>query len=126
MGTRYRWVILAAGTLSQASFSALTIGLPAMAPALRSEYGLTLGETGVVLAAVGIGMLCTLLPWGMLADRLDERWVIAIGLTGCGAALAFAATTDTYPAITLTLVLAPPPISDREYPIPERDVFAGL
>jgi sugar phosphate permease len=106
MEARYRWVILAAGTLAQASFSALTIGLPAMAPALRSGYGLTLGETGVVLAAVGIGMLFTLLPWGLLADRLDERWVIAIGLTGCGATLAYAATTDTYVAVTLTLVLA--------------------
>ena len=43
--TRYRWVILAAGTLAQASFSALSVGLPALAPALRSHYDLTLGET---------------------------------------------------------------------------------
>ncbi|MES1246835.1 MAG: MFS transporter [Actinomycetota bacterium] len=98
--------MLAAGTLAQASFSALTIGLPALGPALRSHYGLTLGETGVVLAAVGIGMLFTLLPWGMLADKLDERWVIAIGLIGCGATLVGAAMTHTYLAITLTLVLA--------------------
>ena len=99
-------MILAAGTLSQASFSALSVGLPALGPALRSEYALTLGETGVVLAAVGIGMLFTLLPWGLLADKLDERWVIAIGLTGCAGALAGAASTTTYAAVTLTLVLA--------------------
>src|SRR5205085_2845243 len=78
--TRYRWVILGAGTLAQATFSALSVGLPALAPALRSHYRLTLGETGVVLGAVGIGMLFTLLPWGLLADRLPERVVIALGL----------------------------------------------
>jgi hypothetical protein len=46
-------VILAAGTLAQASFTTVSVGLPALAPALRSHYGLTLGETGVVLGAVG-------------------------------------------------------------------------
>src|SRR5581483_6632989 len=104
MRPRYRWVVLAAGTFSQASFSCTTIGLPALSVALRAHYGLTLSETGVVLAGTGIGMLFTLLPWGLLADRLDERWVIAVGLVGCGATLAGAATTHTYLAITLTLV----------------------
>jgi sugar phosphate permease len=99
-------VILAAGTLAQASFSALAVGLPALGPALRSQYRLTLGETGVVLAAVGIGMLFTLLAWGLLADRLDERWVIAMGLTGCAAALVGASRTHTYAAVTIVLVLA--------------------
>jgi hypothetical protein len=54
-GAAYRWVILGAGTFAQASFAVATIGLPALAPALRSHYGLTLGETGVVLAATGSG-----------------------------------------------------------------------
>ena len=87
--------MLAAGTLAQASFSASSVGLPALAPALKSHYGLSLGETGVVLAGIGIGMLCTLLPWGLVADRVDERWVIATGLTGAGAMLVVASTTDS-------------------------------
>ena len=94
-GDRYRWVVLAAGTLAQASFSASSVGLPALGPALKSHYGLSLGETGVVLAGIGIGMLFTLLPWGLVADRVDERWVIATGLTGAGAMLAVASTTQT-------------------------------
>jgi sugar phosphate permease len=96
--------VLAAGTLAQASFSASSVGLPALAPALKSHYGLTLSETGVVLAAIGIGMLFTLLPWGLVADRVDERWVIATGLTAAGALLAVAATTHTYGMVTGTLV----------------------
>ena len=87
-------MILGAGTLAQATFSAVSVGLPALAPALREHYRLSLGETGVVLGAVGIGMLFTLLPWGLLADRLDERLVIAVGLAGAGAALVGAGWTD--------------------------------
>ncbi|MGH2998690.1 MAG: MFS transporter [Gaiellaceae bacterium] len=86
-------MILGAGTLAQASFSTASVGLPALAPAIRSHYRISLSETGVVLAAIGIGMLFTLLPWGLLADRLDERWVIVTGLVGAGAALAAAAGT---------------------------------
>ena len=101
---RYRWVVLAAGTLAQASFSASSVGLPALSPTLKSEYGLSLTETGVVLAAVGIGMLFTLLPWGLVADRVDERWVIATGLTGAAALLVAASRTHTFGAVTGVLV----------------------
>jgi len=96
--------VLAAGTLAQASFSASSVGLPALSPALKSDYGLSLGETGVVLAAIGIGMLFTLLPWGLVADRVDERWVIATGLTGAGAMLVVASTTHSFEAVTGVLV----------------------
>jgi sugar phosphate permease len=103
-GHRYRWVVLAAGTLAQASFSASSVGLPALGPALKSHYGLTLGQTGVVLAGIGIGMLFTLLPWGLVADRVDERWVIATGLTGAAALLAVASTTGGFGTVTAALV----------------------
>jgi sugar phosphate permease len=97
--------VLAAGTLAQASFSASSVGLPALGPALKSHYGLSLGETGVVLAGIGIGMLFTLLPWGLVADRVDERWVIATGLTGAAAMLAVTSTTQSFGAVTVALVL---------------------
>ncbi|HEU5245198.1 MAG TPA: MFS transporter [Gaiellaceae bacterium] len=96
--------MLAAGTLAQASFSATSVGLPALSPTLKSEYGLSLTQTGVVLAAVGTGMLFTLLPWGLVADRVDERWVIATGLTGAAALLVVASTTDGFAAVTGTLI----------------------
>jgi len=103
---RYRWVVLSAGTLAQASFSASSVGLPALGPALKSGYGLTLGQTGVVLAAIGIGMLFTLLPWGLIADRVDERWVIATGLIVAAGALAAASTTQSFGGVTGVLIAA--------------------
>jgi sugar phosphate permease len=99
-------VILAAGTLAQASFSTASVGLPALAPEIRAHYRLSLGETGVVLAAIGIGMLFTLLPWGLVADRFDERWVIATGLVGAGAALASAAETGGLGSLVGALIAA--------------------
>jgi sugar phosphate permease len=99
-------VILGAGTLAQATFSAISVGLPALAPALREHYRLSLGETGVVLGAVGIGMLFTLLPWGLLADRLSERIVIAIGLSVAGVAIVAAGRTHSYGALVGVLLAA--------------------
>jgi sugar phosphate permease len=99
-------VILAAGTVAQASFATASVGLPALAPAIRSEYGLSLGETGVVLAAIGMGMLVTLLPWGLAADRFDERWIIVVGLVGAGAALAAAASTTSFGPLVGALAAA--------------------
>ena len=57
-----------------------------------------------MLGAVGIGMLFTLLPWGLLADRLSERVVIAIGLSVAGVALVAAGRTHSYGALVAALV----------------------
>ena len=99
-------MILGAGTLAQASFSTASVGLPALAPAMRSHYRLSLSETGLVLAAIGIGMLFTLLPWGLLADRFDEQLVIAAGLVGAGVALGAAASTHRLWPLVGALVAA--------------------
>ncbi len=99
-------MILGAGTFAQATFSAVSVGLPALAPALRSHYRLTLGETGVVLGAVGIGMLFTLLLWGLLADRVSERIVIGIGLSVAGLAIVAAGRTHSYGALVAVLFVA--------------------
>ncbi|HKI92117.1 MAG TPA: MFS transporter [Gaiellaceae bacterium] len=106
MSGRYRWVVLGAGTIAQSSFAAVVVGIPALAPALRSHYALTLGEIGIVLGAVGIGMLPTLLPWGLLADRIGERAVIVVGLAGSAAALVGVSTTHTYGSAVGLLIVA--------------------
>jgi sugar phosphate permease len=103
---RYRWVILAAGTTAQTSFSALTIGLAAIAPQLRAEYHLTLGQVGVVLGAAALGMILTLLPWGLLADRIGERAVIAMGLISGGVVLVAAGETTSLGPLVAALALA--------------------
>lgn len=103
---RYRWTILGVGVGAQASLSALQQGMPALGPALREAYGLTLTQVGVVLAAAGWGILATLLFWGWLADRTSERLVISTGLSLAGLALVATAQTASLGALIAGLAVA--------------------
>jgi sugar phosphate permease len=105
-GSRYRWVILATGAVGAGAFAALRMGLPSLGPAVRSEYGLTLGEVGLAFAAVTGGGMLTLVPWGALTDRIGERPVMASGLAGCALALVGAALAPSYVALLVALFVA--------------------
>jgi sugar phosphate permease len=98
--------VLAAGTAAQASFSAVLIGLPVLAPALRERYDLSLTEVGIALSSVWIGPILTLLPWGLLSDRVGERLVLASGLTLCGAVVAAAGWAHSFVALVALLAVA--------------------
>jgi sugar phosphate permease len=100
---RYRWAILAAGVAGQASFSAILLGLPAIAPQIQHGYHLTLTQVGVVLAAMNFGLIVTLLPWGIVADRIGERAVLTTGLLGCAAALVGAGFTSSMAMLVAAL-----------------------
>lgn len=104
-GPRYRWVVLGAGAAAQTTYSAITVGLPAITPQLREHYDLTLGQIGVVLGAAGAGMVLGLLPWGLATDRLGERAVVSIGLSAGGVALLGIAFTDDYALLVAGLAL---------------------
>jgi sugar phosphate permease len=104
--SRYRWTILALGTAAQASYAAIFLGLPVLAPELRVEYDLSLPEVGFVLATVNLGSMVTLLGWGLLTDRLGERAVLAAGLGLASAALAGAAFTSSLAALSVALTTA--------------------
>ena len=82
----------------------MQIGISAIAPALRTRYGLSLGEVGIVLAATNVGMTVTLLPWGIVSDRIGERLAIVIGLAGAAASLAVAARANSFAALIGALV----------------------
>jgi sugar phosphate permease len=103
---RYRWVILATGAVGAGAFSALRMGLPSLGPAVRSEYGLSLGEIGLAFAAVTGGGMLTLVPWGALTDRIGERPVMAVGLAGSAVALVGVALASSYPALLIGLLVA--------------------
>jgi sugar phosphate permease len=106
VNTRYRWVILATGAVGAGAFAALRMGLPALGPAVRSEYGLSLGQVGLAFAAVAVGGMLTLVGWGALTDRIGERPVMTAGLAGCALALVGAAVAPSYPALLVALFVA--------------------
>ena len=103
---RYRWAVLAAGTVAQAAFSTVSFAIAVLAPALREEYDLTLTEIGVVLAAEWVGLTFALLPWGFAVDRYGERWTLSLGLAVCAGFLAAAAYAPGFEMLVLFLGLA--------------------
>ncbi|MGN6429856.1 MAG: MFS transporter [Gaiellaceae bacterium] len=100
---RYRWAVLAAGTGAQASYLALITAPAVLAPALRDDLGLSLTQVGVVIAAPWVGPIGTLLPWGLLADRIGERRVLATGLGLCAALAVPIAFTSSFAAVVVLL-----------------------
>jgi sugar phosphate permease len=103
---RYRWTVLAVGTAAQASFAVYTIGIPVILPSVRSAYGLSLAQAGLVLAATSVGTMLGMLPWGIAADRVGERLVVSVGLLGGGVATAAAGATQGLGALGLLLAVA--------------------
>ena len=84
----------------------MLVGVPVLAPALRDAHGLSLVQVGVVIDGVWVGSLLTLLPWGLLADRVGERLVLATGIGVCGAALAAAGWAGGFWTLVLLLAIA--------------------
>jgi sugar phosphate permease len=103
---RYRWIVLSAGTLAQASISAVQLSIPVLAPELRSRLHLTLGETGIVLAAYAIGTTTTLVPWGLLVDRFGERITLPVGVAATALAMIGAEFAHGFASLTLCLTAA--------------------
>jgi sugar phosphate permease len=103
---RYRWVVLAAGTAAQAGFSAVLIGLPVLGPTIQDRYDLSLSEVGIAFSSVWIGPIATLLPWGLLSDRIGERIVLASGLAGCGVVVAAAGWAGSFWLLVALLTIA--------------------
>ena len=106
MTSRYRWVILGVGAAGAGAFSALRMGLPALGPALRNAYGLSLPQVGLAFTAVAVGVMLTLVPWGVLTDRIGERPVMTAGLTGTALALAGTAYAPGYELLLAGLLAA--------------------
>jgi sugar phosphate permease len=102
----YRWAVLAAGTGGQAAYISLLTAPAVLAPALRHDLGLSLTQAGVVIAAPWVGPIGTLLPWGLLADRIGERRVLAAGLALCAAFTVPIAFTTSFAAVVVLLGVA--------------------
>ena len=102
--SRFRWVVLSLGVFAQAAFAAVAQGLPSIAPALRATFDLSLPQVGLVLSALTVGAVVSLVPWGLVADRVGERVVLFIGLTGAAGALFTSLAVEGAPALSACLL----------------------
>jgi MFS family permease len=76
--SRQRTILLLA-IASQAAFSVVSFGLPAIGADIRSELDLGPAGFGAVFAALGVGSAVALVPAGMLVDRFGARRILLVG-----------------------------------------------
>jgi predicted MFS family arabinose efflux permease len=76
---RYRFVVLALIMAVQTAGNIGSLGLPALAPVIRADLGLTRQEAGSFISAFYVGGVVTSFPAGWLADRVGVRWTLLAG-----------------------------------------------
>ncbi|MCP2287398.1 MFS transporter [Nocardia amikacinitolerans] len=73
-----RWSMLALGVFAQASSAVFIHGTPFLLPALTAR-GMPLPTAGLLVAMPTVGLVCTLIAWGYVVDRIGERKVLVSG-----------------------------------------------
>ncbi|WP_433657107.1 MFS transporter [Nocardia sp. CA-128927] len=90
-----RWSMLGLGVFAQAASAVFVNGVAFLLPAL-TDRGMPLATAGLLVAMPTLGLVCTLIAWGYVVDRIGERKVLIGGpllmLIAGGAAAA--ATND--------------------------------
>ncbi|WP_216822929.1 MFS transporter [Aeromicrobium sp. A1-2] len=75
-----RWVMLGVSMTGQIASTILVNGAPFLIHHLHTERGLTLTQAGGIAAAPFVGVMATLVLWGLVVDRIGERASMTIGL----------------------------------------------
>ncbi len=91
---------------SQAAYSLISFGLPAIALQIRDRLDVGLAGFGAVYAAISLGSAIALIPAGMLVDRLGARWVLVIGGVVNGLGTLAAATMTSAWGFSAALLIA--------------------
>ncbi len=94
--------MLALGVNAHASVTLGLFGLPLVMPEILRHFNVSLPVGGLIGNAPALGILCTLVAWGALADRYGERLVLGAGV-GLAAVIfaAVAVVEDTWAVIGL-------------------------
>lgn len=92
VGTARRWAMLAVSTLAQTASAVALHGPAFLIPVLHTREGLSLPTAGLVSATPMVGVMLTLVAWGVVVDRWGERLALLVGL-GATALAALASTT---------------------------------
>jgi sugar phosphate permease len=101
-----RWLMLSLGLVAQACASSYLYGLPMLLPRLRADGHLSLAAAGWLVAAPSLGLLATLIAWGVIVDRRGERGAMVAGLLLAGCFLFAAAAVHDFAGRLVLLALA--------------------
>ena len=104
IGTARRWSMLALGMLAQTAGAVFINGAAFLIPSLHDDRGLGLAAAGLLVAMPTVGIMLTLVAWGVLVDRIGERAVLSSGLALTAAASTIACFTNSFVLLGLCLL----------------------
>ncbi|WP_436852023.1 MFS transporter [Nocardiopsis dassonvillei] len=92
MLVRNRWAVLSVSMVAQVASVSAMFGVPVVLPQLREAFGVTTAQAGMLAGLPSLGLLLTLLVWGLVIDRFGERPTMALSLvlTACALGLLWA------------------------------------
>ena len=100
-----RWVMLAVSMTGQVAGTLFVNAAPFLIPYLVRERGLSLVQAGFVASAPLLGITLTLFAWGIVVDRLGERFSMVTGLGLVTVAALAAAWSDSVVALAAFLFI---------------------
>ncbi|WP_067571611.1 MFS transporter [Nocardia acidivorans] len=104
IGSAKRWSMLALGVFAQSSSAVFVHGAPFLLPTL-TERGLSLATAGLLVSMPTIGLVCTLIAWGYVVDRIGEHKALVAGPALMLIAGVAAATVTNYAVLGALLLL---------------------
>ncbi|MFC9998125.1 MFS transporter [Nocardia sp. NPDC127526] len=104
IGTAKRWSMLALGVFAQAASAVFVHGTPFLLPAL-TDRGMPLATAGLLVSMPTVGLVCTLIAWGYIVDRIGEHKVLVAGPVLMLAAGLAAASVSSYAVLGVFLFL---------------------
>ncbi len=101
-----RWGILALILVAQTVSNVGPLGIPALAPLIRDDLGLTLAQAGSFLSAYYIGPILMSLPAGTMADHWGIKRTLILGQVVIALGLLAVSASTSYAMLALLLIVA--------------------
>ena len=87
----------------QITTAMVVLGIPPLIPAIRSEFDLSRGASGLLVTAVFVGVVAASWPAGRIVDAVGVRRSLMWACAGLGVSLALTGLTSTYVGLLVGL-----------------------
>jgi MFS transporter, FSR family, fosmidomycin resistance protein len=96
------WLI----TVAHAVNEFYSVALPPILPLLVNDFAISYGEAGALLTVFFATYSIFQLPAGVLADRIGQRWLLAVGMVVLAAGILVAAGAQNYWTLVVAEIIA--------------------
>jgi MFS family permease len=93
-------------TVAHAVNEFYSVALPPILPLLVNDFAISYAEAGALLTVFYVTYSVFQLPAGALADRIGQRWILAVGMVVLSAGILLAAAAGDYRTLVFAEVLA--------------------